>query len=114
MKKYIFLLAALVMLITSCKKALEVGPRGSLNENQVATPSQAEGFVTAAYSQLGNDEINRALSMYQYGNIRADDAYKGGGGIAHGVSSPDAVQLLTSCQYCDALPPPTFVPTGPR
>ncbi|QIL37980.1 RagB/SusD family nutrient uptake outer membrane protein [Pedobacter sp. HDW13] len=84
MKKYIFLLAVSVILITSCKKALEVGPRGSLNENQVATPSQAEGFVTAAYSQLGNDEINRAFSMYQYGNIRADDAYKGGGGINDG------------------------------
>jgi hypothetical protein len=84
MKKYIFILAALVILTTSCKKALEVGPKGSLNEDQVATPAQAEGFVTAAYSQLGNDEINRAFSMYQYGNVRADDAYKGGGGISDG------------------------------
>lgn len=84
MKKYIFILAASVILIASCKKALEVGPKGSLNEDQVATPTQAEGFVTAAYSQLGNDEINRAFSMYQYGNIRADDAYKGGGGINDG------------------------------
>lgn len=84
MKKYIFILAASVILITSCKKALEVGPKGSLNEDQVANPTQAEGFVTAAYSQLGNDEINRAFSMYQYGNIRADDAYKGGGGINDG------------------------------
>lgn len=84
MKKYIFILAASVVLITSCKKALEVGPKGSLNEDQVANPTQAEGFVTAAYSQLGNDEINRAFSMYQYGNVRADDAYKGGGGINDG------------------------------
>ena len=84
MKKYIFILAASVILITSCKKALEVGPKGSLNEDQIATPELAEGFVTAAYSQLGNDEINRAFSMYQYGNIRADDAYKGGGGINDG------------------------------
>lgn len=84
MKKYIFILAASVILITSCKKALEVGPKGSLNEDQVANPTQAEGFVTAAYSQLGNDEINRAFSMYQYGNVRADDAYKGGGGINDG------------------------------
>nr|WP_294942986.1 RagB/SusD family nutrient uptake outer membrane protein [uncultured Mucilaginibacter sp.] len=85
MKKYIYttLLAALI-LAGSCKKALDVGPKGSLNEEQVATPEQAEGFVIAAYSQLGNDEINRAFSMYQYGNIRADDAYKGGGGINDG------------------------------
>jgi len=84
MKIYIFILAASVILMTSCKKALEVGPKGTLNEEQVATPAQAEGFVTAAYSQLGNDEINRAFSMYQYGNVRADDAYKGGGGISDG------------------------------
>jgi len=84
MKKYIFTVTMVVLLATSCKKALEVGPKGSLNENQVATPAQAEGFVTAAYSQLGNDEINRAFSMYQYGNIRSDDAYKGGGGINDG------------------------------
>jgi hypothetical protein len=85
MKKYIYttLLAALII-TGSCKKALEVGPKGSLNEEQVATPEQADGFVIAAYSQLGNDEINRAFSMYQYGNIRADDAYKGGGGINDG------------------------------
>jgi len=72
------------MLFASCSKALEVNPKGTLNEDQVATPEQAEGFVIAAYSQLGNDEINRAFSMYQYGNVRADDAYKGGGGISDG------------------------------
>jgi hypothetical protein len=84
MKKYIITIAMVAIFSTSCKKALEVGPKGSLNESQVATPAQAEGFVTAAYSQLGNDEINRAFSMYQYGNIRSDDAYKGGGGINDG------------------------------
>ena len=68
----------------SCKKSLDVGLRGSLSEEQVATPDQAEGFVISAYSALGNDEINRAFSMYQYGNVRADDAYKGGGGINDG------------------------------
>jgi len=77
-------MALLTLIFTSCNKALEVNPKGTLNENQVATPEQAEGFVVAAYSQLGNDEINRAFSMYQYGNVRADDAYKGGGGISDG------------------------------
>ena len=77
-------MALLTLIFTSCNKALEVNPKGTLNEDQVATPEQAEGFVVAAYSQLGNDEINRAFSMYQYGNVRADDAYKGGGGISDG------------------------------
>ncbi|MDT3404301.1 RagB/SusD family nutrient uptake outer membrane protein [Mucilaginibacter terrae] len=84
MKRYLYRMALLTLLFTSCNKALEVNPKGTLNEDQVATPEQAEGFVIAAYSQLGNDEINRAFSMYQYGNVRADDAYKGGGGISDG------------------------------
>lgn len=76
--------ALLITIAVSCTKALEVGPRGSLSEEQISNPEQAEGLVIAAYSQLGNDEINRAFSMYQYGNVRADDAYKGGGGINDG------------------------------
>ena len=84
MNKNILIIAIALVSFTSCKKMLEVGPRGSLSEEQVATSDQAEGFVIAAYSQLGNDEINRAFSMYQYGNVRADDAYKGGGGINDG------------------------------
>lgn len=84
MKRYLLKSLLIIAVLTSCNKALDVGPKGSLNEDQVATPEQAEGFVIAAYSQLGNDEINRAFSMYQYGNIRADDAYKGGGGINDG------------------------------
>lgn len=84
MKRYLILGLLLTVLQTACKKDLEVSPRGVLSEDQVSSPQQAEGFVTAAYSQLGNDEINRAFSMYQYGNIRADDAYKGGRGTDDG------------------------------
>lgn len=84
MKKYIINLFLAAFILSSCEDKLDVGPKGSLNESQVATPEQVEGFVYAAYSQLGNDEINRAFSMYQYGNVRADDAYKGGGGINDG------------------------------
>jgi len=80
----LFALLASALLMTSCNDMLEVGPRGVLNEDQVSSPEEIDGFVIAAYSQLGNDEINRAFSMYQYGNVRADDAYKGGGGINDG------------------------------
>lgn len=78
------ILLFLVATLGSCKKMLDVGPRGTLNEEQISTPEQAEGLVIAAYAQLGNDEINRSFSMYQYGNVRSDDAYKGGGGINDG------------------------------
>ncbi|QEK53115.1 RagB/SusD family nutrient uptake outer membrane protein [Pedobacter aquae] len=84
-KKYIYMVfIGTTITLGACNKALDVGPKGSLNEEQVATPERADGFVIAAYSQLGNDEINRAFSMYQYGDIRSDDAYKGGGGINDG------------------------------
>ncbi len=72
------------VLLTACQEKLDVEPKGVLSEDQISTPKQAEGFVIAAYSQLGNDEINRAFSMYQYGNVRADDAYKGGRGTDDG------------------------------
>ncbi|WP_028296228.1 RagB/SusD family nutrient uptake outer membrane protein [Olivibacter sitiensis] len=81
--KIILMIWAMAM-VSSCSNVLDVGPRGALNEDQVSNPEQAEGFVIAAYSQLGNDEMNRSFSMYQYGNVRADDAYKGGGGINDG------------------------------
>lgn len=84
-RKYLYTATVCAAIIfSSCNKALDVGPKGALNEEQVATPGQADGFVIAAYSQLGNDEINRAFSMYQYGDVRSDDAYKGGGGINDG------------------------------
>ena len=84
MKRYLSIILLIVLMQTACRKSLDVDPRGVLNESQVSTPAQAEGFVIAAYSQLGNDEINRAFSMYQYGNVRADDAYKGGRGTDDG------------------------------
>lgn len=85
MKNKIYIIALLsVLILSACSDVLEVGPRGSLDESQVSTPANADGFVYAAYSQLGNDEINRAYSMWQYGSVRSDDAYKGGGGISDG------------------------------
>ena len=34
--------------------------------------------MISAYAAIGNDEINRPLSLWNYGNVRSDDAYKGG------------------------------------
>lgn len=65
-------------MITSCEKPLEIDPKGVLNESQINTPEDAEKFVIAAYSSLGNDGINRPFSLWQYGDMRSDDAYKGG------------------------------------
>jgi hypothetical protein len=37
-------------------------------------------LVIAAYSALGNDHYDMPFSLWPYGDVRSDDAYKGGGG----------------------------------
>jgi len=76
----IFLMA--VVLITSCKKDfLNYQPQGSLTAADVSTPANADALVIAAYAGIANDEmIGPITSMWVYGSVRADDAYKGGGG----------------------------------
>jgi len=78
MKRYVLIILMLCLVMMSCEDELDVEPKGVLSENQINTPEDAEKFVIAAYSQLGNDEINRPFSLWQYGDMRSDDAYKGG------------------------------------
>jgi len=57
---------------------LEVPAYGILTEDNLNGAKQIENEVISAYAAIGNDEINRPLSLWNYGNVRADDAYKGG------------------------------------
>ena len=41
-------------IITSCSDFLENNPRGVLSEDDIVTPESVEGFMNAAYAQLGN------------------------------------------------------------
>ena len=50
-----------------------------MTDEEVKT--QVEGLVTAAYSALGNDHYDVPFSLWPYGNVRSDDAYKGGGDL---------------------------------
>ncbi len=79
MKKILLTIIALTALVfTSCKNQLKVPPKGVLSEEQVANPENIDNFVIAAYSPLGNGDINVSFSLWQYGDVRSDDAYKGG------------------------------------
>lgn len=70
----------LVVLLYSCKDYLEVEPQGYIEAGSPSVES-AEGLVTAAYAAIGNnDMIGPIASMWVYGSVRSDDAYKGGGG----------------------------------
>ncbi|MBO2010058.1 RagB/SusD family nutrient uptake outer membrane protein [Hymenobacter negativus] len=83
--KTLALACSLLSLSFGCsdKKFLEVDPTGALADEELNTPANIEKQVIAAYSQLGNDVYRTPYtSMWPYGNVRAGDAYKGGGGTA--------------------------------
>ncbi|ACT92845.1 RagB/SusD family nutrient uptake outer membrane protein [Dyadobacter fermentans] len=84
-RKYIFgLMVSGTMLIgTSCNDFLDYQPEGLLSSENIKSASAAESLVTAAYAGIGNDEmIGPMTSMWVYGSVRSDDAYKGGGGVS--------------------------------
>ncbi len=81
-KKFPLLTYLAALFLASCSSDfLEYEPRGVLSSENVATPDNAEALVIAAYAGIGNDEmIGPLTSLWVYGSVRSDDAYKGGGG----------------------------------
>jgi len=67
-----------IFAMNSCKDALVVPSYGNLTEDNLTGVKQIENEVISAYAAIGNDEVNRPLSLWNYGNVRSDDAYKGG------------------------------------
>lgn len=81
MKKILYIASFLMLVISSsCTDFLDNNPRGVLSEEDVVTPKSIEGFMNAAYAQLGNDHYDSPYSLWPFGNVRSDDAYKGGSG----------------------------------
>ncbi|KAA9353436.1 RagB/SusD family nutrient uptake outer membrane protein [Larkinella humicola] len=79
----LLLIAAGTLLTSACKDFLEYQPQGTLSSDNIKSASNADALVTAAYASIGNGEmIGPIASMWVYGSIRSDDAYKGGGGVA--------------------------------
>lgn len=81
--KNILLSTAALLLLGSCSDFLEVPPQGVVGEDDLKNVQGAEGLVTAAYASLGNDHwLEPYTSLWPYGNVRSDDAYKGGLGTS--------------------------------
>lgn len=81
MKTIVYIFSCLFILTTvSCEDFLETEPKGVLSEADVINAENVDGFVTSAYAALGNDHYDTPFSLWPYGNVRADDAYKGGSG----------------------------------
>jgi hypothetical protein len=80
------------LLFGSCKKALDYKPTGALSSEDLKSTTAVEGLATAAYAAIGNgDMIGPIYSMWAYGSVRSDDAYKGGGGTGD-VGEIDAME----------------------
>ncbi len=85
-------IAGAVLFFGSCKKQLEYTPTGVLSSSALTSPTAVDGLVTAAYASIGNgDMIGPIYSMWAYGSVRSDDAYKGGGGTGD-VGEVDAME----------------------
>src|SRR3954449_4470439 len=91
-RNIIAIIAAGLLIFSSCKKVLDYTPAGALTPSDLTSPEAAEGLVTAAYAAIGNgDMIGPIYSNWAYGSVRSDDAYKGGGGTAD-VGEVDALE----------------------
>ena len=87
MRKYISILFTGIAccMVLSCSKLLsEQVPQGTLSDEQVKTPANAEAMVISAYAIFTTaEDINSSFSMWNF-DVRSDDAYKGGNGTSDG------------------------------
>ncbi len=81
-----------LLIVSSCKDSLDYTPTGVLSSADLTSPTAIDGLVTAAYAAIGNgDMIGPIYSMWAFGSVRSDDAYKGGGGTGD-VGDVDAME----------------------
>ncbi len=71
-------------LFGGCKKSfMDYTPPGTVTGELINTPEKIDGLCTAAYATLVGNRWNIPLnSMWLFGGVRSDDAYKGGGSVA--------------------------------
>ena len=78
--KYILGFIGVMLLSTSCSDFLDVATQSGLDPEQA---NDAEKFCNAAYASLMN---MRDVKLWAWGDVRSDDAYKGGGGANDGYT----------------------------
>ncbi|MCI2088276.1 MAG: RagB/SusD family nutrient uptake outer membrane protein [Prevotella sp.] len=68
-----------IFTLTSCGDSfLNENATSVVTDNFVKQQNQIEGLVTSAYAGLGNDHYTYPFNLWPYGDIRSDDAKKGG------------------------------------
>lgn len=97
MRNCIILVTIGLLISLSCNKVLNQQPKGAFSSENLKNPKGAEALVVACYSILdnknpqpswgyivGSNFLNNP-SLWQSGDLRSDDAYKGGGGPDDGA-----------------------------
>jgi len=76
------LLMIAILSCFGCKKYLDYQPQGALSVTDLTTTAAVDGLATAAYAGIANDWWDAPItSNWEWGSVRSDDAYKGGGDI---------------------------------
>lgn len=88
--KYMFAASFLAVMTISCNESsfLDLKPQGTLNEDLLASKDGVELLITSAYSGLqgpNRDMMWVPMTNWTYGEVRSDNAYKGGGGVTDGA-----------------------------
>ena len=86
--KYIFA-AGVMALLASCNESrfLDIKPQGTLNDDLLSSAEGVELLVTSAYAGLKGPNRDMhwvPMTNWTYGEVRSDNAYKGGGGVNDG------------------------------
>lgn len=79
---YIFITGTLLLFAYSCKNFLDKPPIGAVSQSTLATPEGIQQLLIGAYSLLDGEGGNNsgwgsAASNWVYGDVCADNAYKG-------------------------------------
>lgn len=80
------LLSSLLAGTTGCTDFLDSSkPKGILSQEEVSTPENIDNMVISAYAYMATGEdMNSSFQLWQLGNVRSDDAYKGGANTEDG------------------------------
>lgn len=87
--KYIFLASVVSLLFAGCNENsfLDNPPQATLSNETMTSSDGADLLINAGYAALGgpggqsNSVCVYPTSNWSYGEVRSDDAYKGGGGV---------------------------------
>lgn len=99
--KHIFLIivATSIFQLTGCEDFLDARPQGVISEEGLQNADGVEPLVIAAYAALAGPESRwdtwwKPTTNWIQGEVRSDNAYKGGGGITDGWE-PHAYETFT-------------------